>query len=125
MRPSAGLLVIFRVDETVLARWPFAELSLLGDTEHEASPPIAHLGDDARLVIDDPELRRQLSLAVPQLAKLGMQRPAPLGRIAQFGVSLVALVALFWGAIDYGSEYAVPWCRIISRRSWARACATS
>ena len=108
MRPSAGLLVIFRVDETVLVRWPFAELNVLGDTEHEASPPIAHLGDDARLVIDDPELRRQLSLAVPQLAKLGMRQPAPLGRIVQFAVSLVALVALFWGAVDYGSEYAVP-----------------
>ena len=108
VRPSAGLLVIFRLDETVVARWPFAEVSLLGDTEHEASPPIGHAGDDARLVIDDPELRRQLSVAVPQLARLGAPRPSSLGRIAQFGSTLVALVALFWVAIDYGSEYAVP-----------------
>ncbi len=110
VRPSAGLLVIFRrTDELVVARWPFAELTLLGDTGHEASPPIGHAGEDARLVIDDPELRRQLSAAVPQLAKLGAPRPSSFGRIAGFGVSLVVLVALFWGAVDYGSEYAAQW----------------
>ncbi|MFI4998908.1 MAG: M48 family metallopeptidase [Reyranellales bacterium] len=109
VRPSAGLLIVFRLaDETVLARWPFAELSVLGDIEHEAVPPIAHLGEEARLVIDDPELRRQLSSAVPQLAKLGVARPRPLPRIAKFGGALAALVVMFWGAVDYGSEFVAP-----------------
>ena len=123
VRPSAGLLILFRqTDQTVLARWPFAEVSVLGDTEHEAVPPIAHAGDDARLVIVDPEQRRQLSLAVPQLAKLGVPKPAPIGRIALFSTSLVALVGLFWGAIDYGSEYAVPLAphRLQARRERAQ-----
>jgi Zn-dependent protease with chaperone function len=109
VQPSAGLLIVFSLaDQSVVARWPFGELSVLGDTEHEAVPLVARAGEEARLVIDDPKLRRQLAAAVPQLAKLGVPKPAPRGRIALFASSVAALTALFVGAVEYGSEYVVP-----------------
>jgi Zn-dependent protease with chaperone function len=109
VRPTTNELVIFRpADSGILARWPIGELAVLGDTEHEAAPPVVRRGGEARLVVEDPELRRQLASLVPALAPLAA-RPVQVGRrLAAFATTLVALVALFWAAIDYGSEYAAP-----------------
>jgi Zn-dependent protease with chaperone function len=109
VRPSTAELIIFRpADAGIVARWPVGELAVLGDTAHEAVPPVVRKGGEARLMVDDPELRRQLAAWVPQLAPLA-EPPAPVGRrLATFGVTLVTLVGLFWFAVDYGSEYAAP-----------------
>lgn len=107
VRPSSLELVISRAGSPdVMARWPIGEIAILGDSEHEAVPPLAR--GDERLMVEDAELRRQIALAVPQLAKLGAPRPSPAGRIAVFGTSFAALLALFWVGIDFGSELAAP-----------------
>jgi beta-barrel assembly-enhancing protease len=107
VRPTANELVVYRLsDSTVLARWPLGEVAVLGDTEHEAVPALARRRHDARLIIDDPEARRQLVAAVPELDRLAAPRPVAGRRIAQFGGSLVALLALFWLGVDWGSGHA-------------------
>ena len=110
VRPTAGELIIFRpADSTIVARWPVNELAVLGDGAHEAAPPIVRRGAEARLVIEDPEQRRQLAALLPDLAALA-DVPAPAGRrIALLGATLAVVVAAFWGVIDYGTEYAAPW----------------
>lgn len=108
-RPGIGELLIFRPgDFSIVARWPLADLVVTGDAEHEAAPSLALKGSEARLVVPDPELRRQLSLAAPHLAPLAQQRPAWGGRIARFGGATLALIGVFWGVIDFGSEYVAP-----------------
>jgi hypothetical protein len=107
VRTSASDLVMVRLgDSSIAARWPFEELMVLGDTEHEAVPPVARRGEDARLMIEDAETRRQLALLVPQLQRLAAPAPAVPRRIAQFGATLLAIVGLFWLAVDFGSEEA-------------------
>jgi len=109
VRTTTKELVIFRLaDAGILARWPIGELAVLGDVQHEVTPPIVRKGFEARLVVDDPELRRQLAALVPQLAPLAGTRPAPAQRIAAFGATFAVLVGLFWLAVDYGTEYAAP-----------------
>ena len=55
MRPTTGELVIFRLaDAGIVARWPIGELAVLGDIQHEASPPIVRKGGEARLLVEDP-----------------------------------------------------------------------
>ena len=108
-----------------MARWPVGELAVLGDTAHEAVPPVVRKGFEARLLVDDPELRRQLAAWVPQLAPLVAPRGSVGRRVAAFGATLVGLVGLFWLVVDYGSEYAAPLCPTACRPSWARACSTS
>jgi len=109
VRTTTNELVIFRLaDAGILARWPIGELAVLGDIQHEVTPPIVRKGSEARLVVDDPELRRQLAALVPQLAPLAATRPMPVRRIAAFGASFAALLGLFWLAVDYGTEYAAP-----------------
>ena len=62
VRPTTAELVIFRLaDAGIIARWPVGELAVLGDTQHEAVPPVVRKGSEARLLVDDPELRRQLA----------------------------------------------------------------
>ena len=69
VRPTAAELVIFRLaDAGIVARWPVGELAVLGDTAHEAVPPVVRKGFEARLLVDDPELRRQLAAWVPRRA---------------------------------------------------------
>ncbi|MDP2333590.1 MAG: M48 family metallopeptidase [Reyranella sp.] len=110
VRATASELIIFRpADSAIVVRWPIAELAVLGDGNHEAAPPVVHRGGEARLVIEDIELRQRLTALVPELKALD-HRPAPLvPRLATLGATLVALVGLFWVAVDYGTEYAAPW----------------
>lgn len=108
-RPTASELIIFRpADSGIVARWPIGEIALLGDLTHERVPPIVRRGSDARLLVDDPELRRHLAQLLPQLSALAAPPSGPSRRIALLGSTLVALVGLFWFAVDYGSEYAAP-----------------
>ena len=110
VRVTTGELIIFRpTDSGIVARWPIGELVVLGDGNHEAAPPVVRRGSEARLVIEDIELRQRLAALVPELAALD-HRPAPLvPRLAALGVTLMALVGLFWVTVDYGTEYAAPW----------------
>jgi len=109
VRTTTTELVIFRLaDAGILARWPIGELAVLGDVQHEVTPPIVRKGFEARLVVDDPELSRQLASLVPQLAPLAGTRAPPIQRIAAFGATFAMLVGLFWLAVDYGTEYAAP-----------------
>jgi len=109
VRSITAELVIFRLaDAHILARWPAVELAVLGDLTHEAVPPVVRRGSEARLLIDDPEQRRQLAAWMPALSPLAAPPPAAGRRIAALGATLVALVGLFWIAVDYGSEYAAP-----------------
>lgn len=109
VRPDAdALAIVRREDGVVLARWPVGEIVVLGDRGHEAAPPVARSGGNARLVVEDEALRAQLAGWVPALAPLARPRPPVAGRVAGFAAALVALVGLMWGAVDYGSEYAVP-----------------
>ena len=46
VRPSTLELVISRTDGVdVVARWPISEIRILGDSEHEAVPPLSR-GDE-------------------------------------------------------------------------------
>lgn len=109
VRTTTNEVVIFRsADAAMLARWPIGEVSLLGDIRHEAVPPIVRRGSEARLMVGDPELRRQLAALVPQLAPLVEPPPAVGRRIGALAAVFVALVGVFWLAIDYGTEYAAP-----------------
>ncbi len=65
-------------------------------------------GSDARLIIEDPQVRSNLASLVPALQAL-VPHPVAVGRrIAVFSSAIVALVAVFWAVLDYGTEYAVP-----------------
>ena len=49
VRPSSSELIVYRpTDLVVLARWPAAELRILGDVEHEGLPFISRKGNHAR-----------------------------------------------------------------------------
>ncbi len=109
IRTTTAELVIFRLaDAGIMARWPIAELAVLGDLQHEAVPPVVRQGSDARLIVDDLELRHQLASLVPQLASLAAPPSAAGRRIAAFSATVAALVGLFWLAVDYGTEYVAP-----------------
>lgn len=109
LRPASQELVILdAAGSTVVARWPAGDLAVLGDTEHEKAPPVVRRGDEARLVIEDADVRRQLASAMPVLAALGKPRPAAGPRIALFGAVAAAAIGLFWAGIEFGSEYAAP-----------------
>ena len=113
VRPSGSgtgsELIVYRpTDLVVLARWPAAELRLLGDVEHEGLPFISRQGNHARLVIEDPALRQQLASLIPMLAPLVAQRPSALGRVALFGSLLVLAIGVFWAGVDAGSERLAP-----------------
>lgn len=109
VRPTASELIVFRPeDSAVIVRWPVGELRVLGDVEHEAIPLISRKGDRARILVEDPDLRRQLAIALPVLAPLMAQRPAPLRRSAIFGSLMVVLFAFFWAGVDAGSERLAP-----------------
>lgn len=110
VRASSHELVITDVAGTaVIARWPASELGVLGDTEHEKAPPVIRRGDEARLVIEDGELRRQLAQTMPVLSALARPRSKAPPRIALFGATLAAAVGLFWLAIDVGSSSLAPY----------------
>lgn len=109
LRVTTNELVIYRpVDSGVVARWPVADLSVLGDSHHEAVPPVAIRGSEARLVVEDLAWRKQLASLVPALKPLALEPVQVAPRLAGFSVAIVALVGIFWSAIEYGTEYAVP-----------------
>lgn len=108
VRAASHELVILGADGSVVARWPSAEVAVLGDTAHEKAPPIVRRGEEGRLVIEDEELRRALAQSMPVLAALGKPRPAAMPRIALFGATLAVAVAAFWFAVDVGSGYVAP-----------------
>jgi predicted Zn-dependent protease len=103
------LIVTDPAGTVVIARWPAGELGVLGDTEHEKAPPVVRRGEEARLVIEDGELRRQLAQAMPALAALARPRSKAAPRIALFGATLAAAVGLFWLAVDVGSSSVAPY----------------
>ena len=70
--------------------------------------PVVRKGSDERLLVEDAASRRELAGLVPQLQPLVGPPPAAGGRVATLGATLVALVGLFWLAVDYGTEYAAP-----------------
>jgi Zn-dependent protease with chaperone function len=105
---SHELVILDAANSSVVARWPSSELAVLGDTAHEKVPPVVRRGDEARLVIEDAELRRQLALTMPPLAPLAKPRPSATLGIGLFGAALVAAVGLVWLAIDFGTDYLAP-----------------
>lgn len=109
VRVTTNELVIYRpAGAEVVARWPIGEVAVLGDTQHEVVPPVVRRGSDARLIIEDPQVRSNLASLVPALQPL-VPRPVAVGRrIAVFSSIIVALVGLFWAVLDYGTEYAAP-----------------
>jgi len=45
VRVTAAELIIFRpADAGIVARWPIADLAVLGDANHEAGPPVVRRG---------------------------------------------------------------------------------
>jgi len=109
LRVTSHELVIYRpADSSIVARWPVPELVVLGDSRHEAAPPVALRGGNARLVVEDPAWRTQLASLVPALAPLALP-PIRVGRrLASYSLALVAVVGTFWGLLEYGTEYAAP-----------------
>ena len=109
VRATADELVLFRLsDAGLLARWPIADIVVLGDTRHEAVPPVARKDSDERLLVEDPAQCRELAGLVPQLQPLAGPPPEAGRRVATLGATLAVLVGLFWLAVDYGTEYAAP-----------------
>ena len=109
VRPTASELIVFRPDDSaILARWPVGELRLLGDVEHEVVPLVSRKGDNARLLVEDSDLQRQLAIALPALTPLVARKPGPFRRIAMLSSLLVLVVVFFWAGIDAGSERLAP-----------------
>jgi Zn-dependent protease with chaperone function len=109
LRVTTHELVIYRpADSAVVARWPVADITVLGDSRHEAAPPVVLRGSEARLVVEDQASRAQLASLVPTLAPLSLPPEPVAPRLAGFSVALVALVGMFWGAVEYGTEHAAP-----------------
>ena len=109
VRVTTNELVIYRsAGAEVVARWPIGDVAVLGDVQHEVAPPVVRRGSDARLIIEDPQVRSDLASLVPALRPLVPQPVAVGRRIAVFSSAIVALVGLFWGVLDYGTEYAAP-----------------
>lgn len=101
-----GELLIYKLtDFAIVARWRLEDIVVFGDTEHEVVPAVGLRGGEARLIVEDPDLRAELS-RVGYLQQLEAPKPKPGRRIASFGTALVVLVAVFFGAVDYGSQYA-------------------
>ena len=75
----------------------------------KVTPPIVRKGFEARLVVDDPELRRQLApLGAAAGAACRDPRPRRSGASPPSAPRSAVLVGLFWLAVDYGTEYAAP-----------------
>lgn len=109
LRITSHELVIYRPsDSGIVARWPVADVSVLGDSQHEAVPPLALRGSEARLVIEDPAWRAQLASLVPALKPLALAPVKVAPRLGAYTLAIVATVGLFWSAIEYGTEYAAP-----------------
>ena len=109
LKITAQELVIYRPTEsTVVARWPVGDIVVLGDSHHEAVPPLAIRGSDARLVVEEPAWRAQLVSLVPALKPLSLEPVKVAPRLGAYSLAIVALVGLFWSAVEYGTEYAVP-----------------
>ena len=121
-KPGIGELLIYRPgDFSIVARWPLGDIVLLGDSMHEAQPTLLLKGSEARLVVGDPEMRRQIVQAAPALAGLTAAPPAAGRRVAGWGASFVALIGLLWlAAFAVGiawqhrwPDHAAPWNRRI------------
>jgi Zn-dependent protease with chaperone function len=106
---SHELLILRPGEPAVLARWPVGELVVLGDSHHEAVPPLTLRGGEARLVVEDPAWRAQLVALVPALKPLVLEPVKIAPRVGAYSLAIVALVGLLWSAIEYGTEYAVPY----------------
>ena len=102
------LLICRLADSAVVARWPVADMLVLGDSHHEAVPPLALSGSDARLIVEDPAWRAQLVSLVPALKPLALEPVRVAPRLGAYSLAIVALIGLFWSAVEYGTEYAVP-----------------
>lgn len=101
-----GELLIYRpADFSIVARWRLEDMVVLGDTEHEAIPAVSVRGSDARLVVVAPELRAELG-RIAYLSALVVPPPRPARRIVRLGAALMAVMALFWGAVEIGGTYA-------------------
>ncbi|WP_422029639.1 M48 family metallopeptidase [Reyranella sp.] len=105
---SHELLINRSEGSGVVARWPISDMVVLGDSHHEAVPPLALPGSEARLVVEDPAWRAQLVSLVPALKPLALEPVKVAPRLGAYSLAIVALVGLFWSAIEYGTEYAVP-----------------
>lgn len=109
LRITSQELVIYRPgDSGIVARWPVADVSVLGDSQHEAVPPLSLRGSEARLVIEDPAWRAQLVSLVPALKALALEPVKVAPRLGAYSLAIVAMVGLFWSAVEYGTEYAAP-----------------
>jgi Zn-dependent protease with chaperone function len=103
-----GELLVYRLtDFSIVVRWRLEDIVVLGDTEHEAAPAISIKGSDARLIVEDPELRAELA-RVAYVAEIEAPKPKVGPRVLKFGAAAMALLGVLWGAVDYGSEYAAP-----------------
>lgn len=108
-KPGIGELLIYRpADFSIVARWPLGNIVLLGDSVHEAVPTLLLKGSEARLVVNDPVMRQQIAAVLPALAGLDANHSPAGRRIASWGAALLAVLALVWTGVDYGSEYAAP-----------------
>lgn len=109
LRVTASELVIYRPEDSgIVARWPVADLSVLGDSHHEAVPPVIVRGSEARLVVEDPAWRKQLASLVPALGPLALEPVRIAPRLGAYSLAIVALVSLFWSVVEYGTGYAAP-----------------
>ena len=109
LRITSHELVIYRPgDSGIVARWPVADVSVLGDSQHEAVPPLALRGSEARLVIEDPAWRTQLASLVPALKPLALEPVKVAPRLGAYALAIVATVGVFWSAVEYGTGYVAP-----------------
>lgn len=109
LRVTTSELVIYRpTDSGIVARWPVADISVLGDSHHEAVPPVTMRGSEARLVIEDAAWRKQLASLVPALKPLALEPARIAPRLGAYSLAIVALIGLFWSAVEYGTGYAAP-----------------
>jgi len=110
LQSGAGVVaIVHAASGRELARWPVAEIELVGDLETEPFHRLRRRGvRNARLVIEDAGLRASVAKLDPRLAGLVQPERTQPSRLLMWAASLVILVGLAWQIVERAPEYVAP-----------------
>lgn len=114
---DADALVIRDADGRELARWPIEGLRTVGDPGEDGAALLTCSGwSQARLVVDDEDVRIDLAAMVPRLKRLGRRRRTGAFSWAGLAIGAAAVIAALIGAVDRLPGWAAP----LVPQSWQR-----
>src|SRR5262249_55740166 len=114
---DADALIIRDADGRELARWPIEGLRTVGDPGEDGAALLTCSGwSQARLVVDDEDVRIDLAAMVPRLKRLGRRRRTGAFSWAGLAIGAAAVIAALIGAVDRLPGWAAP----LVPQSWQR-----